>query len=226
MVRVGAAPEPVRRLATGIAALDALLGGGIPRGRLTELVGPLAAAKTSLLCAAAALLSRRGELIGWVDVGDALHPAALAANAADLTRIVWVRPRAAGDALRCTELLLDAGGFGFVVLDLGHPLPRRLRRHTWTRLLRAAERSHTAVVIAAPQRVAGSFASMTVRCMPRAVRWRSGWWCLFEGFDIGALLARNKLGAPGRHARLHVGGGAPSADAAETGTVDAYGALR
>jgi RecA/RadA recombinase len=49
-VRLGAPPaEAVRRLPSGIAALDTLLGGGLPRGHLSEIVGGLSSGRTALL---------------------------------------------------------------------------------------------------------------------------------------------------------------------------------
>ena len=100
--------------------------------------------------------------------------------------------------LRCTELLLHAGGFAVVALDLGAQLPRRLRSHVWPRLLHAAEQSHTALVVLAPHRVAGSFAVLSLGVRARAARWQPGAWPLFDGFDTIVELTRNKLGAPGQ----------------------------
>jgi len=45
-----------RRHATGLADVDALIGGGFPAGRLCEIAGPLSSGRTSL---ALALLARR-----------------------------------------------------------------------------------------------------------------------------------------------------------------------
>jgi hypothetical protein len=193
-VHVGLTPEPVRRLPSGLQDLDALLGGGVPRGRISELLGRFSSGKTSLLLTLLAATTRRGEVVACVDLADALHPQSAAAAGTDLQRLLWVRPRSVTDGLRCTELLLQAGGFTLVALDLGVPLPRPLRPSVWPRLLRAAEQSHTAFVILAPQHVAGSCAALSLslqRCVPR---WRHGVWPLFDGFETAVLLERNKLG--------------------------------
>lgn len=196
-VHVGAAPEPLRRLPSGLTAVDILLGGGVPCGRISELVGGPSSGKTSLLLALLAASTRRGEVVACVDVADVLHPASVARAGADLQRLLWVRPPAVSAALRCTELLLQAGGFAVVVLDLGLPLPRRLRSPIWPRLLHAAERSHTALIILAPHRVAGSFAALSVGLRVQRPLWQRGLWPLFEGFQTVAALVRNKLGTPG-----------------------------
>jgi hypothetical protein len=191
------ASEPVRRLPSAVARVDALLDGGWPQGRVSEVLGPLSSGKTSLVLTLLAATTRRGEVVACVDLADALHPASIARAGADLQRVLWVRPPSAPDGLRCTELLLRAGGFAVVVLDLGAELPRRLRSHVWPRLLHAAEQSHTAVIVLAPQRVAGSFSALSLGVRSRAALWQPGAWPLFEGFDVIVELTRNKLGAAG-----------------------------
>lgn len=188
------APEPLRRCSLDLTAVDALLGGGVPRGRISELLGPQSSGKTSLLLALLAAITRRGEVAACVDLADALHPESVADAGADLHHLLWVRPRAVTDGLRCTELLLQAGGFAAVVFDLGTPLPRPLRIHVWPRLLRAAEQSHTALIVLAPHRVAGSFATLSLGLRPRAPSWRRGAWPLFEGLVTEVVVERSKLG--------------------------------
>ena len=131
-----------------------------------------------------------------VDLADALHPESVAVAGTDLQRLLWVRPRSLTDGFRCTELLLQAGGFALVAFDLGTLLPRQRCAHAWLRLLRAAEQSHTALLVLAPQRVAGSFAVLSLSMQPRGPLWQRGAWPLFEGFQISLVVARNKLGIP------------------------------
>ncbi len=81
------APEMV---SSGIAALDALAG-GLPRGCLTEICGPASSGRTTLLLAALAAATRRGEFCVVVDASDALDPHSIAAAGVDLDRLLWVR---------------------------------------------------------------------------------------------------------------------------------------
>jgi hypothetical protein len=86
-VRIGAPPaEPLRRLPTGIAALDELLGGGLPRGHLSEIVGGPSSGRTALLHALLASATQRGEVAAVVDLPDALDPPSLARARVDLER--------------------------------------------------------------------------------------------------------------------------------------------
>jgi hypothetical protein len=188
----------VRRLPSGLAHLDAVLGGGIPLGRISEISGPLSSGRTALLLALLAATTRRGEVVACVDLADALHPASVAGAGADLHRLLWVRPRSVMDGFRCTELLLQAGGFAVVALDLGCSVPRPLRAHVWLRLLRAAEASHAACVVLAPQRVAGSCAVLGLHLRPGTPCWRRGAWPLFDGLTSAVRVVRNRLGTPGR----------------------------
>jgi hypothetical protein len=197
-VHVGAASEAVRRLPIGVRPLDAVLNGGLPRGRISELIGPLSSGKTSLALTLLATATRRGEVVACIDPAEALHPASLAIAGTDLQRLLWVRPPSATAAMRCAELLLQAGGFAVVVLDLGVSPPRPLRGQVWPRLLHAAEQSHTALIVVAPERVAGSFAAVSLGLQRRTPLWRRGLWALFDGFETATTVVRNKLGAPGK----------------------------
>src|SRR5215831_16565312 len=115
-VRLGTArPAAIARLPTGLPALDDALGGGLPRGRIVELAGGRSSGRTGLACAIAA-----------------------AATGVALARTLWVRPRDVDAAFRAAEIVVGAGGFGLVVLDVdardGAP---------WPRLARAAERARS-----------------------------------------------------------------------------------
>lgn len=76
---------------TGIAELDEVLGGGLPRGSLVELCGQSSSGRTGLCLALLARATRSQQTCAFVDVSDALDPASLAAAGADLDRVLWVR---------------------------------------------------------------------------------------------------------------------------------------
>ncbi|TMA68691.1 MAG: hypothetical protein E6J68_03000 [Deltaproteobacteria bacterium] len=199
-VRLGTAQgEPIRRLPTGLAALDRALGGGLPRGRVTELAGRRSTGRTGVACAIVARATQAGETIAWIDVDDALEPETVAAAGVVLARLLWVRPRGVPDALRAAEMLLGAGGFGLVALDVGDagspgPAP------AWPRLARAAERSGTALLVIEPQRRAGTFAALGLEVTGRRARWSGGPGRLvvLDGIDARMLIARNRVGRPGQ----------------------------
>ena len=76
---------------SGVAELDAVLGGGFPRGSLVELYGPTTSGRTGLAFSLLAQATSRQEACAFVDVSDSLDPVSLAAAGVDLPRLLWVR---------------------------------------------------------------------------------------------------------------------------------------
>src|SRR6266853_1994154 len=76
---------------SGVAELDAVLGGGFPRGSLVELCRPASSGRTSLAFSLLAQATERQEACAFVDVSDSLNPVSLAAAGVELPRLLWVR---------------------------------------------------------------------------------------------------------------------------------------
>jgi hypothetical protein len=218
-----------RRLSSGIAALDAILDGGIVRGRVSEIVGRPGFGRTSLSASFAAIATRHGEVAAWIDSAGAFDPHSIAAAGADLSRILWVgadalvRARDSAESpaaefmptrshgspktgirpvLLAAEMVLGAGGFGLVVIDFGSHA-RTLTLSAALRLARAAERSGAAVIVLAERRTCGTFAALSLvlgRIRPFFSRTAPGAPVLFDGMRVEAYVARNKLGGSGQAA--------------------------
>src|SRR5579875_846468 len=91
------APKTIRPLSpTGILALDALTGGGLPVGAINELVGPECSGRTSAALSFLAGITREGGVCAWVDVSNALDPASVAAAGVDIAKLLWIRCGAQG----------------------------------------------------------------------------------------------------------------------------------
>ena len=169
-------------VSSGIAAMDALTG-GLPRGCLTEICGPASSGRTTLLLAALAAATRRGEFCAVVDASDALDPQSAAAAGIELNRLLWVRcgensahaEHQLEQLLRATDLLLESGGFGLIALDLGD-LPqqatRRIPLTTWFRFRRAVEHTPTILLAIERQSIAGSCSSLLIKLASGAAQWR------------------------------------------------------
>src|SRR5580700_7686993 len=82
---------------SGVTELDAVLGGGFPRGSLVELCGPCSSGRTSLAFSLLAQATERQEACAFVDVSDSLDPVSLAAAGVELPRLLWVRCGETGD---------------------------------------------------------------------------------------------------------------------------------
>jgi recombination protein RecA len=93
---------------TGLDALDSRLEGGLPRGEVSELVGPRSSGRSSLLYTMLAAAARRGELVALIDVLDTFDPESAASCGIDLARLLWVRGSAlsAGPARPSGQLLV------------------------------------------------------------------------------------------------------------------------
>jgi recA bacterial DNA recombination protein len=167
-------PTP-EMVSSGVREVDALTG-GLPRGCLTEICGPVSSGRTSLLLAVLAAATQRQEACALVDVSDAFDPVSAAIAVVNFESMLWVRcktnsPRRHEDtkktnqkhnldhfrmefpveqALRVTDLLLQSGGFGLVIIDLGDvplKMARRIPLTSWFRFQRAIERTPTVLFV-------------------------------------------------------------------------------
>ena len=171
--------DPAALLPTDSEALDACLRGGLPRGQVSEIAGPRSSGRTALMLQVLAAATRRGEIAALVDTFDRLDLASALAAGIDLDRLLWIRGQAisrtegATDlrertidrALKALNLVLQAGGFAVVAIDLAD-VPavalRRLPMTTWLRVQRAVEGSETACVLTVPEPLARSAGGLTL----------------------------------------------------------------
>ncbi len=121
----------------------------LPKGAISEIFGCVSSGKTLVLQELLASSSARGEFCAVVDSRGAFDPLSASRAGVDLRRLLWVRAsQRAGHrmdrAFKAADLILHAGGFGVVVLDLCDvpaarpqqypavllvPLPPRGRKH-------------------------------------------------------------------------------------------------
>jgi len=141
---VAGTPSSTPGLPTGMATLDAMLpGGGVPRGRLTELLAPAGLGKTTLARSLVAATIRGGGGVAWIDATRTLDPRDWSADSAAYDALWVVRP---GDPARgpwCADLLLRSAAFALVVLDGAPVLPRTVA----VRLTQLARESDAALLL-------------------------------------------------------------------------------
>ncbi len=151
---------------TGVPAIDAALDGGLRRGHLSEIIGGRSSGRTAAVCRALGAAVFRGELVALVDTCDRFDPESAAATGLDLSRLLWIRETGdATRALKAMNLVLQAGGFGLVVLDLADVAPRSVRAlpfTTWFRLARVIEGSQTVALLVAAEHLARSSGGATI----------------------------------------------------------------
>ena len=86
----------------GVAALDARVA-GVPRGHVSELVGPTSSGRTSVAWQWLGAATTRGESVALIDTFDRFDPASGAACGIELSRLLWVR----GQAITKTASAVD-----------------------------------------------------------------------------------------------------------------------
>jgi hypothetical protein len=149
-------PEKARKLQghvpSGVAALDRLLGGGLPVGQLTELVSQAPSSGGQLVLGRLIQSTRQArQRVVLIDGADGFAPEALPADA--LCHLVWVRCRHAADAFAAADLLVRDGNYAALALDLRGLSEKSLRQQpasTWYRLQRAADESPSAILVMTP----------------------------------------------------------------------------
>jgi hypothetical protein len=213
---------------SGIPALDALTG-GLPRGCLTEICGPASSGRTSVILATLAAATCRGEFCALIDANDSLDPYSAYDAGIDLSRMLWVRcgddiPQDSArrhtdtignkkrensrysehrleQVLRATDLLLESGGFGLIILDLADISPQSARRiplTTWFRFRRAVEHKSTILLAIEQQPIAGSCSSLLLQLGEQKIpkqesNSRPSHAQMFSGLQISAELIRSRL---------------------------------
>jgi hypothetical protein len=185
---------------SGLATLDSHLAGGLPRGHVSEITGPRSVGRTGLLLSLMAAATARGEIVALVDTLDRFDPASAEAAGVCLSRVLWIRghdvslsrrvlapdwepsrprpgrtraslvDRALDRAIKALNLVVQAGGFGLVAIDLADVptlVVRGLPFTTWLRLQRTIEGSDTACVLMAAEPTARSAGGVSIRLEPR-----------------------------------------------------------
>ena len=137
---------------TGLPSLDALTGGGLPRGALVEVVRPRpgAGGATFLHCLLAEA-ARRGGRLALVDAHGRFDFEGLMPSI--LRSLLWVRGADTSAGVRAADLLLRDGSFPLVALDLADAPSAELDAlplSTWHRLAQAAGQSDVSTVVLTP----------------------------------------------------------------------------
>ena len=197
-----------RRISTGNAGIDPLLGGGFPRGQLSEIHGPVSSGRTGFLLALLARTTRSGALAALVDPLDRFDPSSAAAAGLALARLLWLRgpreggedprPKTLADATAAVATLAGSGLFEIVVLDLAGVSDRERRRlpaTTWVRLQRTVEETETALLLVADGHVALGPGGVSLAFVRTGLQWSNapGPGRLLTAFGARASAGRHVL---------------------------------
>lgn len=169
-------------LATGLPSLDAVIE-GFPRGAISEIIGPESSGRTTLIHSLLAASTANFEICAYIDTCDSFDPVSAAAAGVSLSQLVWIRcAKDAGHALKATDYLLHAGGFGAVVLDLCQ-VPTRITNRIpisyWYRFRLAIENTPTILALVENHPLAKSCASLMLEMKRKKTIWTGA-----PGFEL------------------------------------------
>jgi len=109
-------------------------------------------------------------------------------------------------ALKVTDLLLHAGGWGVVVFDLGSISwvdARRIELSTWFRFRRAIENTPTILLLLGEDSCAKSCSSVVLRCERKSENWSSASaedhpaeLLTFQSFEMEGRILSSRIGLP------------------------------
>lgn len=205
LLRHTANTERTTILPTTLEPLDALLGGGLPRGRMVELTARRAAGRFSIAIATLASATSMGEAAALIDLGDHFDPQLAQANGVDLRRLLWIRPHNVKDAVMSAEMI-TATGFQLVIIDVGlHPLRgKRAPDAAWVRLARTAESHGAAMLVSTPYPLTGTASEAVLKGTVAKTRWlgRGRSPRLLAGIDFALTLEKHRHRKPGAQTTL------------------------
>jgi recombination protein RecA len=108
----------VEAIPTGSIGLDLALGvGGIPRGRVTEIFGPEASGKTTLVQHIIAEAQRQGGVAALIDAEHALDPTYAQHCGVQVDDLFVSQPDTGEQALEICEALVRSGALDVVAVD-------------------------------------------------------------------------------------------------------------
>jgi len=171
-------------LSTGVRSLDFLLGGGLPRGQISEIVGALSSGKTGLLFSILAQAVSRGEKVVYIDVFDSFDPLYAQAAGMNCNNLLWIRCRdlpgkvRLDKALKAMDILARSEGFDVLALDLAPVFSPdaedpagRIPFNVWFRLKRLIEGKKTSILLLSRHACSGSASALVLGIDRHRVRW-------------------------------------------------------
>ncbi|MDQ6633125.1 MAG: hypothetical protein M3Y82_15450 [Verrucomicrobiota bacterium] len=143
---------------TGLAQVDELLQGGLPKGAITELVTEKNSSGSALFISSLLnYAAQNNQILALIDGQDSFDPAFFSDET--LARLLWVRCKSAAQALKAADLILRDRNLPLVLLDLQLAPTNQLRKISssiWFRLQRIVEVSSTIFLVISPQPIVGS----------------------------------------------------------------------
>jgi hypothetical protein len=175
----------------------------LPIGAISEIFGAVSSGKTLVLHELLASAGARGEFCAVVDSRGAFDPLSASQGGVDLRRLLWVRAGHRIDrAFKAADLILHAGGFGVVVLDLCDVPLRDLNSiplSYWYRFRLAVENTPTSLIVTGDQPLVKSCARVQLEVKRERLLWRGP---VFEGIDFEIVPRKARIAMANQDLRM------------------------
>ena len=117
-LEVSKAGAEVPHIPTGFGKLDKALGiGGIPRSRISEIIGPVTSGKTTIALKIIAHAQGQKDAAAYIDLSQTFDPDYAFRCGVDLTKLVIVQPNSGREALAIANSLVLSRSLGVIVFD-------------------------------------------------------------------------------------------------------------
>jgi len=117
-LEASATTAEIPHIPTGFPDLDKALGiGGVPRGRVTEILGTPTSGMATLALRIIVSAQADGDTAAYLDLGCTFDPDYAARCGVNPARLLLVRPHTGGEALEIAHSLIASGAAGVLVFD-------------------------------------------------------------------------------------------------------------
>jgi len=139
---------------TGWSPLDSLLGGGLPKGSITQLVIPyISAGGAIVLHEMIEAMHQHSQCVALIDGKNSFEPST------DYPLLLWIRCQNVPQALKATDLVLRDTNLALSILDFKQNSDAELRKipgTTWYRFQRIIEENRSTLLTITRHPIVGS----------------------------------------------------------------------
>ena len=107
----------VPHIKTGLPALDSIIGGGLPKGKVAEVYGLQSTGKTTLCLQIAIHAQQQGLKVVWIDFENAWDRQYAENLGMDLKKLTMVKPDYGEEAFEVMEMMLNEKEADIIVVD-------------------------------------------------------------------------------------------------------------
>ena len=118
--------EPLPRFSSGSIALDKILGGGYPEGRMIEIFGPASSGKTTICYHALASIQKKypDDWCGFVDSEQSFDPIYAESIGVNVAELVTAQPDTGTDAFGMVQGMIESGAKAIVIDSVAAMMPK------------------------------------------------------------------------------------------------------